>query len=139
MTNINYDKSAFILICPPSKVVSTHRIKNRQEHAKLVEAAKNQHLLLYYSHVIKKGNKFYTDEPLIVDEETAESYLSNLSMEHISTAVEIQQSTPSTNYSDPDDQLTCPFCHKKMTSTPGRTLHIKHKHPDRLKEYKDML
>jgi hypothetical protein len=37
-----------------------------------------------------------------------------------------------------NDQLRCPFCGQKSTSTPGRTLHVKAKHPERLEEYKNL-
>lgn len=136
---IEYEKLAFVLIKPPSKVVSTHRVKNRKEHISLIEAAKNQTLLLYYAHVKKKGNKFYVNEPLIVDDESAKNYLGSLVDVANDVEVEVKHK-PALSDSIIDGQsLVCPFCHKKMTSTPGRTLHIKHKHPERYEEYKDML
>lgn len=136
---IDYEKLAFILIKPPAKVVSTHKIKNKKEHASLLEAAKHQSLLIYYAHVKKKGNKYFADEPLIIDEESAKNYMMSIgSLDTKSEEVEVKHQQ-SIEDIDSEQSLICPFCKKKMNSTPGRTLHIKHKHPDRFKEYKDML
>jgi len=138
--NINYEKTAFVLIKPPSKVVSTHKINNRHEHIKLIETAKHNELLLYYSHVIKKGNKYYTDQPLIVDEESAKNYIDMFSDNtEKEDSVEVQPSVQVAPPITEERSLVCPFCNKKMSSTPGRTLHIKSKHPDKLDEYKGML
>lgn len=35
--------------------------------------------------------------------------------------------------------LSCPYCDKTVTSTPGRTLHVKNKHPDKFDEYRSSL
>jgi hypothetical protein len=37
--------------------------------------------------------------------------------------------------SNDPSKYPCPFCSACPTSSPGRTLHVKSKHPDRLKEY----
>lgn len=36
---------------------------------------------------------------------------------------------------DLETDLKCPYCSKQMSSTSGRTLHVKSKHPDRFQEY----
>ena len=35
--------------------------------------------------------------------------------------------------------LFCPYCDHPINSTPGRTLHVKSKHPDKLEEYQEWL
>ena len=35
--------------------------------------------------------------------------------------------------------LFCPFCNKRLNSTPGRTNHVKSKHPEKLQEYMESL
>lgn len=139
MSSLNYDELAFILIRPPATVVSSHRIKNRQQHTSLLETAKNNNLLLYYSHATKKDSKYIVDEPLIIDEESAKNFKKTKSSKDEVEKQVTKTQTPISKEQQPDIDLRCPFCNKKMTSTPGRTLHVKHKHPEKYKEYKDGL
>lgn len=114
-----YSEVAFMLVRPPKKkVVSTHQIRNKSEHTKLVEDAKAKGLYVYYADVVKRNGKYFVGRPWIID------------WDSMPTENEVSEKKSSA--------LECPFCNKTMSSTPGRTLHVKSKHPDRLDEYKRM-
>lgn len=138
----NYKDTAFVLVKPPSKVVSTHIIKDKKEYLKLIEVAKAKNLLLYFSKVVKRNGKLFATEPLDIDPESIKNYESDHDVveeqiEEPKTYVSDGKIDNETNFNDED--IKCPYCNKKMTSTPGRTLHVKHKHPDKFEEYKGML
>jgi hypothetical protein len=38
-----------------------------------------------------------------------------------------------------DGGLVCPFCRKHVSSTPGRTLHVKANHPEQFAQYLELL
>lgn len=149
MKNINYEKVAFVLIKPPSTVVSTHRIDNRDKHDKLIRAARDQGLILYYAKVSKRGQTYSTEGPLIADEDSVTMFQAGLTPtdkeETVSAgytlptrpatpepAVWVQPGTPP----DSNDDLRCPYCKSGMSSTSGLTLHVKSKHPEHFSEYK---
>jgi hypothetical protein len=118
-----YDQIAFILVRPPSKIISSHQIKSRKEHAELLEKAKEKKCIIYYADIKKQDGKYFAVQPWVIDSE---------SLDNLCAPVEnVAQIEESDNGSD----IRCPFCNKKMSSTPGRTLHVKSKHPDRYKEY----
>ena len=135
---IDYNNTAFVLIKPPTRVVSTHKLKNKQEHIELIETARNKSCLIYYSGIVNLAGKYYAQDPLILDENTIFTS-SNHQSEPIKIPIERQpdeQRQPPADEVESVDDLRCPFCNKKMNSTPGRTLHVKHKHPERFEEYK---
>ena len=68
--NINYEKSIFVLIKPPSKVVSKHECKNLKEHNELREKADEQNLVIYYTEIIIDDGKRVAKQPWILDEKT---------------------------------------------------------------------
>jgi len=135
MKNINYDKVAFVLIKPPSTVISTHRIDNRDKHDKLIRAARDQGLILYYAKVSKRGQTYCTEGPLIADEDSVNMYEAGLTPTDKVESVEIPKTVAGTPL-DSNGDLHCPYCKSEMSSTSGLTLHIKSKHPEHFSEYK---
>jgi hypothetical protein len=122
-----YDQVAFLLVKPPSRVISSHQIKNRKEHAALLEKAKEKKYVVYYADVKKQDGKFFAVQPWIVDFESVDNLYGPVE--------ELGKEKPDTGEVEDKDEIRCPFCKKKMSSTPGRTLHVKSKHPDKYEEY----
>ena len=140
--NINYEKSIFVLIKPPSKVISKHECKNLKEHNELREKADEQNLVIYYTEIIIDDGKRVAKQPWILDEKTLKPMtpivekdkpekIQKPEKESGLQKSEPQKSEPIYNF----DPLKCPYCKQKFTSTPGRTLHVKSKHPEKLEEY----
>ena len=122
-----YGQVAFLLVKPPSHVVSTHQIRNRSEHSKLLEKAKAKGYFVYHADVQKQEDgKFHAILPWIIDWE---------SVDNIHGPPEDLGKSKSRSKTETETELFCPFCDKKVNSTPGRTLHVKTKHPDRYEEY----
>ena len=141
---IVYSQTIFLMIEPPSRIVSVCRINCRKEHDDLILKAKQKKLCLYRANVISNGDKHYAVQPWLIEWDT------------VTCKSDIQQKQPDKQFEkqprkqpekledrqqDDDSvmesmaELKCPFCDKKVTSTPGRTLHVKNKHPERYQEY----
>jgi len=140
--NLPYDRLIFCLVKPPSYIISKHTIDNLNEYKSLVNKAKNDNLLLYYA-IIDKANKqpHVISTWLIVDDtvntiQVKPEHINNEDSEDVNF-----NEVPNKSQVQKTKQLGmhCPFCNKKMNSTPGRTLHVKNKHPDKLDEYRSML
>lgn len=184
---IVYSKVVFVMVEPPSRVISTHKANDRKEHDDLISKAKQKGLYLYRADVIHRDGKQYAAQPWLIDRDTivqkpiprsvpkpesdvpaqkdqpvqdqpepsefvckycskSMSSSSGLTL-HIKSrhpekldqpeddVVDVIESTAAPQDSEDSDELKCPFCDKKVTSTPGRTLHVKNKHPERYEEY----
>lgn len=143
-----YNSVAFILVKPPSKVLGHFQIKNKKEHKELLEKAKQKQALVYYADVIIRDGKYFASHPWVVDFDSVDQMYgpveeykpeSNIKDEKPTAYQEAEDTVEEQVEEAPttvvDDQLSCPFCGKKMNSTPGRTLHVKSKHPDKYEEY----
>jgi len=149
-----YDSVAFLLVKAPSKVVSTHQIRDRKCHMELLEIAKSKKLMVYFTDVKKVGGKWYTTLPWIVDFESVDNLFGPV--ENFNNEYKPKPKSKLKKVDSKDDWeedivdiietvkeielegikgLSCPFCDKIMNSTPGRTLHVKSKHPDKYDEY----
>lgn len=130
-SGIDYDWTVF-LECPPCMGPSPlkhHRCKNRAEHQELLEAVKKRKNYLYYGAVAKVDGKCVARPPFIIDWDSIPEHPDELKK---------QEEKPK----DPkrwDRGLSCPFCGIEVSSTPGRTLHVKAQHPERLDEYQKLL
>lgn len=131
-----YDQIAFLLVKPPSRVISSHQIKNRKQHSELIAKAKEKKYVVYYADVKKRDGKLHAVQPWIVDFESVDNLYAPV--EEPTKAKAKPKTKPDAKEVEDSDEIRCPFCNKKMNSTPGRTLHVKSKHPDKLAEYKKM-
>lgn len=133
---IAYSKTAFLLVEPPSRVISAHQAKNRQDHKALIAKANVKGLYLYYADVKCRDGKYYAVKPWIVDWETVPEHPEEIAkreaQQEKKKAKEATKEVPET---PEQDSLTCPYCSKRMSSTSGLTLHIKSKHPDKLNKH----
>jgi uncharacterized protein YbaR (Trm112 family) len=121
---LTYDQIVFLLVKPPGRAVSSHQIKSRKDHVALLEKAKEKKYVVYYADVERHGGKFFAVQPWILDTESVGS-LRDLAKEESEPVEELEN----------EAEIHCPFCNKKMSSTQGRTLHVKAKHPQRYEEY----
>lgn len=133
-SGIDYDWTVF-LECPPGMAVSpikTHRCKNKSEHAELVEAVRKRKNYLWYGAVEKVDGKYQTRPPFIVDWDSIPDHPTE-------TQQKAEQEAKPKDPKRWDGGLSCPFCGVTVSSTPGRTLHVKAQHPERLEEYQGLL
>jgi hypothetical protein len=121
MSDIVYKKTAFVLLKAPSRIISIHLPKNKREHAKLLERAKQSGYYLYYAPAEPRDGKYVAQQPWQLDWDS------------------IPEEPEPEEEQEPIDELVCPFCGKKVNSTPGRTLHVKSRHPEKLEAYKKWL
>jgi len=126
VNKVNYKQTAFVLIKPPSKIISYHLIKSEAKHKDLINKAIEAGYCLYNAPITKTNSKYVATQPWYLDEET----IPNIE------AVKVVEETPIT---DKPDGLYCPFCDKSVSSTAGRTLHVKSNHPDKIEEYQKWL
>lgn len=115
----DYKSLVFALVKPPAKITQVRRLKNKSEHAVLLKDAAAKNLLVYYAEAVIKEGREYAKQPWRLDTDT---------VSNVTVSEQPQEQVESVG-------LQCPFCHKKMSSTSGITLHVKSKHPDRLGEY----
>ena len=102
-----------ILVRPPSRIISTHRIKSRSFYNKLIEESKSRRLLLYTTTIEIINGKPIPKQPWVLDDSTIDNIM------HKET--EITEKTKDTN-------LVCKKCGKRFKSQSGLTLHMKSKH-----------
>ncbi len=127
----DYNKIALIEETPGSRRrIDIHRVKDRIEHNKLIVEVKKRHNYLWYAKVEKREDDYIAVPPFLIDWDTVPD--------------KPYDSKPEAPPPPPDPKkwsggLSCPFCRKIVTSTPGRTLHVKSEHPEKLQEYLEML
>ena len=124
-----YNRIAFTLSKPasgcPGVVVSTHIVKNKEEHAKLIDDAIARGLYLWHGNVEEWDGRYYIKHPLFVNWSTVDKFEESKANKAVKTK-EITQKR---------GEFDCPYCNKKLNSSSGRTLHVKSSHSDRLEEY----
>jgi hypothetical protein len=130
MDKVNYKHTAFVLIKPPSRVISYHLIKTTAEHQQLIDKAIESGQCLYSAPITKKNGKYVATQPWQLETDTIPNEILQPAKDDIA---------PETPTQDEPDGLYCPFCKKTMASTSGRTLHVKSSHPDQLQEYQTWL
>lgn len=133
---VDYDNVAFLMINPkaPSKVISTHQVRNRGDHQKLLQTAFKKRCVLYYASVEKKDGKHYAVEPWLVDFDSVDALYDEKGKPKVKLG-----SKSSKPEKTGKGGLFCPYCDHTINSTPGRTLHVKSKHPDKIEEYQEWL
>lgn len=146
-----FGKVIYAIVQPPSKIISTARIQSVEEYNTLRKEAKRHKSFLYYAELVEKDNKVDVKQPWKLDidsiycrdaelaaqkrpprppREEPEDEPDSEPTELTKTQEIPKEDPPKTN------PLQCPYCGKVATSTPGRTLHIKSKHPEKYEEYK---
>ncbi len=126
----DYDWTVF-LESPPGTCypIKHHRCRNKAEHAELLEAVRKRNNYLWYGGVVKVEGKYQNRPPFLIDWDSVPDH---------PTEAQKQEEKPK----DPkrwDCGLSCPFCAVTVSSTPGRTLHVKSQHPERFEEYQGLL
>lgn len=123
MNKIDFKHTAFILVKPPSRIVSQHRLKNNSEYQELLNKAIEAGHCLYFAPMEKRQGRLVAIQPWELNPDT---------IPRPTQAEPVPEPVPT-------DQLCCPFCNKPMSSTSGRTLHVKSTHADKLEEYQKWL
>lgn len=132
---MNYQKSAFVLVRPPSKIVSTRKIKTQAQHGKLLAEAKDKGLLLYHATVVKREGREFAKQPWVLDHASVPAGGPILPM-RCKIDSEVDEDAAQEQAEQPKAGLFCPYCQESMKSGSGRTLHVKSKHPTKFAEYK---
>ena len=125
---IDYSSTVLLVIKPPSRVVSSHRVKDKSEHQKILKLAFEKQHLVYSASVEHRDGKYYAIQPWVVDWDSV-----NALYETNGSSKVKEDSKPAKNV------LFCPYCDHKINSKPGRTLHVKSKHQEKLEEYRTWL
>lgn len=130
---LDYENLAFLEIPPYCcRPVTTHRCLNKAQHVALLAEVKSRKNYLYYATVVKTGSAFQAVPPFLVDWDSIPEHPAEVKKQ------EEAKAKPK-NSRGWDRGLSCPFCDHKINSTPGRTLHVKAQHPERLEEYFTLL
>lgn len=133
-SGIDYDWTVF-LESPPGmnpSPIKHHRCRSKADHAELVEAVKKRKNYLWYGAVKKVDGKYQAHPPFIIDWDSVPDH-------PVETVKRAEQEAKPKDPKRWDGGLSCPFCGVTVSSTPGRTLHVKSQHPERLEEYQGLL
>ena len=90
---------AAIIVKPPAKIISKHKVKSKKQYAELLNEAIDAQCLLYYTNVTIIDGKPVPKLPWILDEKSIK-----------------------------DNGIVCEICGKRFSSKSGKTLHIKSRH-----------
>lgn len=121
----DYQNLLFLECQPYSSSPLRHfRCDNRPEHQQLLDEVRKRGNYLYYAGVCKDGDRYLARPPWILDWDSVPDSPTKAAAESPGRW---------------DGGLSCPFCDHQINSTPGRTLHVKHQHPERVKEYFQLL
>jgi aspartate carbamoyltransferase regulatory subunit len=128
--DFDYQNMVFVLVKPPAKVISTHRLKDKSQYLDLLVKARDKKCLIYYSDIVKIKGKYCARDPITIDVQS----LGNIDLsDQAETVVSYASEAPTSHSAEVADMsLKCPYCGKTMSSTSGKTLHIKHKHPEQI-------
>jgi len=153
---INYDESVFALVKPPGKIINVKRLVNEAAHSELLHEALSKELLLYYTIVDGETVK----QPWILDWASVPNSQSKKPKLDVQPKAPVKRPPPQLSpvpprvikdgplpvleIPEPDiisnmPSYDCPYCEKTLSSTSGRTLHVKNKHPDEYENYRDAL
>jgi Zn finger protein HypA/HybF involved in hydrogenase expression len=140
------DDTIHVLIKPPSKIISTHILETKREYLDLLKEAKSKKYLIYYAKYTVHDGEYTTEQPLLLDWESFKNINPNTKLQ----SHDKPQDTPQDNQGSEDPEpkeikgkpkektgdisekeMRCPHCDQKFSSTSGRTLHIKSKHPEK--------
>jgi hypothetical protein len=150
---VDYSGIAFLIVKPPSRVVSTHRVRNKTEHKQLLEKAFKKQCFLYMASVEHRDGKYYAVQPWVIDWDSVNALYETDGTPKVEfkdkpkpvkkklSKKERDAGVAAANKPSKPEKtgLYCPYCDHKINSTPGRTLHVKSKHPDKLEEYQKWL
>lgn len=122
-SGFDYDWNVFLEKTISGVLVKWHRCRSRAAHSELLADVIKRKNRLWYAQVMKKGDRYFATQPHIIDWDS------------------VPEKTPDApvNPAKWDGGMSCPFCRKAVSSTPGRTLHVKAEHPERLEEYHQLL
>ena len=113
-------KTAYVLIEPPSRIVSVHICETDDDIKKVMSHASKKNCLVYIASTTKNGERLNVEQPFRLIEET----LNNVVYKQ-------KQSGKNANISEILEEASgfiCPYCNKKMSSASGLTNHINAKH-----------
>jgi hypothetical protein len=136
-SGIDYDWTVF-LECPPGLnpcPIKMHRCKDKAHYAELIEAVKKRKNYLWCGVVKRVDNKYQTHPPFIIDWDSIPEHPDEVKKQEAAKPKDPKPKDPKRW----DGGLTCPFCKFEVSSTPGRTLHVKAAHPERFTEYQALL
>lgn len=138
---IDYDTVVFAIMKPRSRVVSTHRARNKKDHRKILDLAFKKQCFVYTAGVKKRNGKYYASLPWLIDWDSVDALYDELTgkpkVEFKNDDIKSVKKKKAKEREKPT--IFCPFCDHKISSTPGRTLHVKSKHPKKLEEYQEWL
>lgn len=117
MPEMLYSKTSFIMVEPPSRIISTHQAKDDIEYQKLVSDAKKKGLCLYHANVECRDGKYFAVQPWVIDIETVPNGKPRKQQAQQEQAQTVQE-----------HPFQCPHCSKILSNSSGLTLHIKSKH-----------
>lgn len=143
---VDYDNTAFFLGTP--SIGTLRRLHNRAEHQMLLATARRTGVYVWYADVRRDDGRCYVQPPYLVDWDSVPD----------KTTPPQRTSVPLSGQTDDDDvvvqasidtvaaravaarrvvllDLNCPYCGKQVHSAPGRTNHVKAKHPEKYDDY----
>jgi len=144
---IDYSSIALLIVKPPSRVVSTHRVRNRKEHKEILDKAFEKQCFVYFATVEHRDGKYYAIQPWVIDWDSVDALYNEDGTPKVEFTDKPEPVKKKLTKADRDKKVTeankpslfCPYCDHSINSTPGRTLHVKSKHPEKLEEYQEWL
>lgn len=186
---MDYKTTVYIIVKPPAKIISAHKVANKSEYDEILQKARQNGNCLYYAEAQMRDGKQYAKQPWILDPNSVTKPPEVLKKETVVIEDKIIEDKTEGPTKAPESlrdesqlvcdcgkvcssksgfvlhqkicpyskmlakqlepeaeqkadvlkpgstELSCPFCGKKVSSTPGRTLHVKNAHNDKLDEY----
>ena len=124
------DYSAFILVRPggdPNNAHRAFRVSSKVERAELLKYAKSKNLYVYTGSVKLIDGKPHTEGPFAFVWDSMPSDAESKPNRWPSGGLRAKEKKKNLI------ELNCPYCSVMFSSTSGRTLHIKSKHPEEIK------
>jgi hypothetical protein len=136
------DYSAFILVrpgCNPNNASRAFRIGSKAERTELLKYAKSKNLYVYSGNVKLVDGKPHVEGPFAFIWDSMPSDTEKKPNKWPSGGLRTIKKKKKKNIKVLQDELGvrvelhCPYCSSTFSSTSGRTLHIKSKHPEEAK------
>lgn len=132
-SGLDYSKSAFFECQPYSRTpIKYFKCSGKAEHHQILHEVVKRGNYLYYGAICNEDGKILAKPPYILDWDSVPDHPDEIKKK----SEEVHRPYNPAKW---DRGLSCPFCGVEVSSTPGRTLHVKAHHGDRLAEYHSLL
>lgn len=118
------NEKVLAIVRPPNQIIKVIKASSEEDIDNILEPLKGKNLLLFSSSFDPTAQLPEPELPWELEYDCSKLSPPIKQLPLKPTIIVEKDQPPST------ESIICPYCHKVLSSLSGRTLHIKHKHPE---------